>query len=370
MIIKRVISLLVLGVISFAFVNAEAQSGSEDEPKIEVWGYIFGDMYWKADGDVALWGRGEFMDTEKNAIGGKLRRIYLGFDNDISDKVTTRVLFETNSGTTDPSGKFSPIIKLGYLQWQMPGDFLNNQVLSVGLIPTPIFSFPEKSFGYRSVEKEALDARGIGRSVDQGISYSATFDEDSNFGFTALVGNGTGNVPKEVKRPEYTGSLFAKFLDSRLTVETMFNYKALGDSREKSILRGFIGYETDRFRLGGEVARIINNVETAQGLNEVKPLLYSVFYAFNIPQISDDLEFFGRYDRFNPDTDFSTDKVYPDNPQFFSNQSLAILGLKYQPIERISIMPNLYFNIYDEKRDDIDDRKTDIVLRTTIYYSF
>ncbi|MDZ7717493.1 MAG: hypothetical protein U5K72_01585 [Balneolaceae bacterium] len=347
-----------------------AQTSSEDEPKLEVWGYVFGDMYWKADGDEALWGRGEFMNTEKNAIGGNLRRIYVGFDHDISSNLTTRVLFETNSGTIDPSGKFSPIVKLGYIRWNVPVDFLHNNVVSVGLIPTPIFSFPEKSFGYRSVEKEALDARGIGRSADQGISYSATFDENSNFGFTTLVGNGTGNRPTETKRLEYTGSVFAKFLDSRLTVETMFNYKSQGDDRENSILRGFLGYETDRFRLGGEVARIINNVETAQGFNEVKPLLYSVFAAFNIPRISNDLEFFGRYDRFDPDTDFSTNKIYPNDLRFFSNQSLVILGLKYQPIERVSIMPNLYFNIYDEKRDEIEDRKTDIILRTTIYYSF
>lgn len=185
------IGIIFLGLTFLSQGMVHAQNSTDEEPEIKVWGYIFGDMFWKADGDGALWGRGEFMDTEKNAIGGKLRRIYLGFDNNIFDNITTRVLLETNAGTTDPSGKFSPIIKLGYLQWQMPGDFLNNQVLSVGLIPTPIFSFPEKSFGYRSVEKEALDARGIGRSVDQGISYSATFDEDSNFGFTALVGNGT-----------------------------------------------------------------------------------------------------------------------------------------------------------------------------------
>ncbi|MDZ7692317.1 MAG: hypothetical protein U5K69_14480 [Balneolaceae bacterium] len=348
-----------------------AQAGSETEnPKLEVWGYIFGDMFWKADGDEALWGDGEFMDTEKNAIGGNLRRIYVGFDHDISSNLTTRVLFETNSGTIDPSGKFSPIVKLGYIRWNVPMDFLHNNVVSVGLIPTPIFSFPEKSFGYRSVEKEALDARGIGRSADQGISYSATFDENSNYGFTALVGNGTGNRPTETKRLEYTGSVFAKFLDSRLTVETMFNYKSLGDDRENSILRGFLGYEADHFRLGGEVARVLNSVNTVQGFQDVEPLLYSVFAAFSIPQIGDQLEFFGRFDRYDPDTDYETGKVYPNDPQFFSNQALAILGLNYQPIERVQIMPNLYFNIYDEKRDEFDDRKTDIVLRTTIYYSF
>ncbi|MDZ7756807.1 hypothetical protein [Rhodohalobacter sp.] len=360
----------ILLVIAFGFATVEAQDSSEDDPKLEVWGYVFGDMFWKADGDEDLWGRGEFMSTEKNAIGGNLRRIYVGFDHDISSNLTTRVLFETNSGTIDPSGKFSPIVKLGYIRWDVPVDFLHNNVVSVGLIPTPIFSFPEKSFGYRSVEKEALDARGIGRSADQGISYSATFDEDSNFGFTALLGNGTGNRPTETKRLEYTGSVFAKFLDSRLTVETMYNYKSLGNDRENSILRGFVGFETDQFRFGGEVARILNSVGTAQGFNDVEPILYSVFYAFKIPSFSDDVEFFGRYDRYNPDTDYETGKVYPNDPQFFSNQSLAILGLKYQPIDRVNIMPNLYFNIYDEKRDEIEDRKTDIVLRTTIYYSF
>ena len=351
--------------------SAVAQSDSESkEPDSRVWGYIFGDMFWKADGDTALWGNGEFMNTEKNVLGGRLRRIYLGYDHDITPNVTTRVLLETNAGTTDPSGKFSPIIKLGYLKWSIPGDFLYNQELSVGLIPTPIFSFPEKTFGYRSVEKEALDARGIGRSTDQGISYSADFDENSDFGFTVLVGNGTGTRPTEDKRLEYTGSLFAKFFDSRFTIEAMFNYKSLGENRETSILRSFLGYQSDTFRFGGEIASILNSVETPEGFNDVEPLLFSLFAAFNIPQIGDNVEFFGRFDRFNPDTDFRADKVFPDDPRFFSNQLLVIAGLNYQPIDRVNIIPNLYFNIYDAKASGIASRKTDVILRTTLYYTF
>ncbi len=367
---QLILTFLVLFFACGMITSAIAQTGSEEEQKSRVWGYIFGDMFWKADGDTALWGRGEFMDTEKNELGGRLRRIYLGYDHDITPDVTTRVLLETNAGTTDPEGRFSPIIKLGYLKWKIPGDFLFNQVLNVGLIPTPIFSFPEKTFGYRSVEKEALDARGIGRSTDQGISYSASFDENSDFGFTVLVGNGTGTRPVDEKRLEYTGSLFGKFFDSRFTIETMFNYKSLGDDRENSILRAFLGYQADTFRFGGEIARIINSVDTPAGFNEVEPLLFSLFAAFNVPQIGDNLEFFGRFDRFDPDTDFRADKIFPDDLQFFSNQSLLIVGFNYQPIDRISVIPNLYFNFYDTKTSGVANRKSDVILRTTLYYTF
>lgn len=368
MLINKLIGLLIICAFSFTFSDVNAQTGTDSNSR--VWGYIFGDFFWKAEGDTARWGQGEYMDTEKGMMGGSLRRLYLGYDHKLSDRFTTRVLLEANPGTLMNNGAYGAIIKLGYLQWNAPDFLFHNQQFSVGLIPTPIFSFPERSWGYRSVEKEALDSRGIGRSVDQGLSYSATFDSDANYGFTLLVANGSGTRPAADRYFEYTGSMYFRLFERRLTFETMGNYKYQGDGRHSSIYRGFLGYELNRLRFGFEAAKIRNNVLTQNGFVNVNPFLYSVFYAFKLDVFKEEFEFFVRYDKFNPDSNFTNAKIYPDNLRFVYDQSLLIFGVNYSPIPTISIIPNIYINLYDDKRLENLNRKNDVVLRFTVYYRY
>jgi hypothetical protein len=367
---RKLFTLILVSVVVLGISTADAQTGTSSASGQRIWGYTFGDFFWKADGDTARWGRGEYMGTEKGMMGGSLRRLYLGYDNQISSRFSTRVLLEANPGTTMPNGSYGVIIKLGYLQWKAPDFLFNNQQFSVGLIPTPIFAFPERTWGYRSVEKEALDSRGIGRSVDQGISYNATFDKDSNYGFTLMVANGSGTRPANDKYFEYTGSLYLRLLEKRLTLETMGNYKYQGNGRHSSIYRGFIGYEITRFRFGFEASKIHDNLSTSAGMISQNPFLYSIFYAFKMKVMKQDFEFFARYDKFNPDLDFSDSKIYPNDRRFVYDQSLLIFGVNYNPIPTVSIIPNIYINLYDDKRAQEVNRKNDVVLRITLYYRY
>lgn len=367
--LKRVLLLVVSIVIVIGFCGVNAQNASKSDDQ-RLWGYVFGDFFWKADGDEATWGRGEYMNTEKGMMGGSLRRLYLGYDHNLGSGFSTRVLLEANQGTLMPNGSHGAIIKLGYLQWNAPDYVLKNQQFSVGLIPTPVFTFPMRTWGYRSVEKEALDSRGIGRSVDQGFSYSATFDSEANYGFTLMVANGSGTRPAEDRFFEYTGSFYARLFDKRLTIESMANYKYMGEGLHFSIIRGFLGYELERYRFGFEAASIQNNVLSSTGFVKVNPFLYSVFYAFNFDIFEENVEFFARYDNFNPDTNFSNSKIYPDDLRFVYDQSLLIFGANYSPIPSISIIPNIYMNLYDDKRDVNQNRKNDVVLRFTLYYKY
>ena len=356
------------------FGNAAAVDRHDQAPRGQVWGYIFGDFYWKANGENPGWGQAEYTRTNKNMMAGQLRRLYLGYNYKISDRFSSRVLLEANPGTLMNNGAYGVIVKQGYLQWEVPFELLHNQNVRVGLIPSPVFAFPERTWGYRSVEKEALDARGLGRSVDQGVSYSGHFDPDNNYGITLMIGNGSGTRPATDRYFEYYTSVFARLFDRRFSVEVMSNYKYLGNDNRFGIIRGFFAWENTHFTLGAEVAQVYNSVSGSQGFTDIEPLLISLFTSFDLPFITDNLRAFLRYDMFNPDRNYSDTKVYPDNfpsdLRFVYQQDLLIAGLHYAPHERVNIMPNIYMNIYDDKRPNPTDRAADVVFRTTLYYRF
>lgn len=346
-----------------------AASAQSTQPKGHIWGYTFGDMYYKVGGDTLYWGKAEYAKTEKGALGGKLRRLYFGYDYAISDKLSARVLMESNASNVTGNGKFGFAVKLGMLEWKNAVPGIPGSTVRVGLIPTPVFAFPEKAWGYRSVEKEALDLRGFSQSADQGISFSGNFDEQGSSGFVLMVGNGDGNKPGSDKYLEYYGSVFKKFLDGALSLEVMANYKNFGNDMSRAIIRGFLSIERKHWRLGAEVSQsLLDQSFEGKGIVTTKPLLASVFFTNDLPFIGEHARLFLRYDLFDPDTNYDPALSYEVSKNY--DEHLFLAGLHFTPHPKVNIIPNLYVNIYEPKKDGIVERKPDVVLRTTLYYRF
>lgn len=347
--------------------------GQEEEkfkPSGKVWGYMFGDMLYKVGGDTLKFGKGEYANMPKDAIGGKLRRVYFGYDYNISPKWSTRFLSEGTAGTTTPAGNFGMVIKLGYLEFKDVIKHIPNSTLRLGLIPTPVFAFPEKSWGYRSVEKEALDLRGLGNSVDQGASFQGSFDTKNTAGFTLMIGNGSGNKPIIGKHLEYYASVHKKFFNNKLNVEFMFDHKKVDSELSSTLTRLFLSYELPHFRFGAEVAP--NNVKekvTVEGVKKVvntEPLLASTFAS---AELYKNLWLFLRFDYLNPDLNYSSSYKYANIGQNY-NESLFIGGLQWLVNSNVNVMPNLYVSTYHRKTEVFTHRKPDIVMRTTAYFVF
>ena len=356
----------------FVYNSAVAQDAKKEDfkPSGKIWGYMFGDVFYKAGGDTLLFGKSEYAGNEKNAIGAKLRRVYFGYDYNISPKWSTRFLLETTASTTTPGGNFGVVVKLGYLQYKNVFKFIPNSKLSVGLIPTPVFAFPEKSRGYRSVEKEALDLRGLGNSVDQGASFEGNFDKKGTSGFTVMIGNGSGNKPTVGKYLEYYLSVHKKFFKNRLNLEVMLDHKKIDKELNKTLLRGFVSYEVPKFRVGIEISPNFIDEKVIVGTQKVEahtqPLLTSFFAS---PKLHKNVWMFLRYDYLNPDLNYNKDYKYANTAQNY-DENLFIAGLQIIIHEKVNIMPNLYINTYNKKKDAVVDRKADFVLRTTVYFIF
>ncbi len=177
-------------------------------------------------------------------------RIYFTYKTDVSDQLKFNF-------TTDINTSASPrnlYVKYARIDWNT--DF--GKVV-IGLQSMNMFGVQEKTWGYRSVEKSAMDRFGLSSSADLGLGYYRTFG--SNLNVSALVTNGAGyknpenNSYKKVSVSAYLG-------DSRLDKHTGWNGGFSGsfepwdpgtDSTDNAMtVDVFGGWSTDIIRIGGE----------------------------------------------------------------------------------------------------------------------
>jgi hypothetical protein len=367
---KCLIKAVILAALTSSVLLQEAASQDVPPPFVpsgNVWGYVFGDAYYKAAGDTVHWGRSQYAATPTRMQGGQLRRLYLGYDYKFSPMFSSRILLEADD-TFQINNAHGLYIKQGYVEVK---GLIPNAAVQVGLIPTPVFTFPERHWGYRSIEKESLNLRGLGRSVDQGVSLNGTIDDAGRYGYSLMVGNGSGNRIDRDRFLEYYGSLFTRLFDRRLTLEVMGNYKYNGDDRSRTILRGFAGYEANGISLGASVAQALDQgVSLPAGPADLRPLVVSGFGSAALPFISKDLRLFARYDYFDPDINYISGMGYSDISHYYRENNV-IAGLHYKVAGNVNIMPNVWINTYSDKRNgDGLNRKSDVVLRTTLYFVF
>lgn len=358
--------------ITFATTSEVIAQPATTEPPGRVWGYIFGDYFIKANGDDVTWGAGQYADVERGMHAGELRRFYLGYDYRFSPRFSSRVLLEANDGSTFANGSYGVFVKLGFLSWH------NTEVampftMNIGLIPTPIFAFPERTWGYRSVEKEALNQRGFGRAVDQGISMVGTFSQRGTTGYHLMVGNNSGTRPAANPYKAFYGSLYQRFPAQNLNFEVMGSYMPVGRGDGATrIGRAFVSFEPGVARFGAEVAGVWDQNARDLGLplgDETVRLLTSTFAAIQILGGGIPVEMFGRYDFYNPDLDYDAAKPYT-SPEAHFVQHLFIGGFDIKPHPRVHIIPNLWVNLYQAREGSGLSRDPDVVPRLTFYFVY
>ena len=230
---KRIIALTIgcgLLLASSCIRNTEAQTasaGSVDStfsPGGKLNAQFFGDYYYKIHADSANRGVGQYSGVPKNFQNYQIRRVYLGYNYDISKTFTTEFLlaYEEGSGastTLDVAGERSFYLKLANIRWK---NIFSNADLIFGAQHTPTFVYSsEKIWGYRSVEKTLLDKNKIASSTDLGLALQGAFDEERNFGYDLLYANGTAQkLPTITQRDKKLyGDLWAKFMDKKIVVQ-------------------------------------------------------------------------------------------------------------------------------------------------------
>ena len=395
-------------VLSIGVANAQDSTMAPFKPSGHLWGYSFGDAFYKSHSDsLSRGGSNQYSGIPGNNIqgGGKaafqFRRIYLGYTADISKKFSAELLLEAadnfaagnppangtvttasaGSGDELSNNKIAFYIKLANVRWK---NIWKGTDLVVGQVYTPSFAMlTEKIWSYRSIERTISDIRRT-PSYDMGATLQGKFDAKGNYGYDVMVGNGTSAKPASNNFRSFYGDVYAKFLDQHLIFDVYADYsredwtKTWHHSRQ--MLKGFVAYTTPKFTVGAE--GFINNLQKdlfatkiAGGADTLTNAATGLSFYVHGNIIKETLRFFARVDFYNPmtkinnavynkyaantsnynDNSFNTtvttvngvvSTTYASTGDETYKQTFVTAGLDYSPAKNVHFMPNVWFENY------------------------
>jgi len=428
--------------------HAQSDTTAEFKPSGKLWGYAFGDYAWKgATDELNRGGSNQYTNVPLNANLFQWRRIYLGYDYNISAKFSAEFLMAAeddwaggvlgqpaaavtvstvtgasssvnlgNNGDVLMNTKFSPYIKLANVRWK---NIFGNTDLVFGQQNTPAFAkngrnnqTSEELWGYRSIERTITDIRRTS-SYDFGASLQGWFDKKGNFGYVAMVANGTGAKPESDPYKWFYGDVYAKFMNKKLIVDVYQDYTKIAWGTfvkgpngprysDRNMTKLFVAYTVPKFTVGveafmntitGDVA--VTGVDKNTYYRTSKSMGEEVFVKGRITK--SELGFFAMFDNFDPSGNLSNIVGEKNTASYAAGVSqydpttkemFVTFGLDYTPIKNVHIMPNVWMNTYTSDLNSSDANSlnnikygamnknirpnlgTDAVYRITLYWIY
>jgi len=362
---------------------------------------LFGDYYFKSHADsLNRGGSNQYSGIPTNRNSFQIRRIYVGYDYNISNKFSSELLLaaEDNftafnppssssmSGDETIGNKHTFYVKLANIRWK---SIWKGTDLVIGEMSTP--SLPlltEKFWNYRSIEKTLLDLRKV-PVYDAGVSLQGVFDPTTkNFGYNVMIGNGTGARPAATSFKNFYGDIYAFGLGKKLMVDLYADYNRTNWSsnpnlqRSKQTIKGAIAYNSaatvktginpgSGFTIGAEffattLHKDVFASKISGGVDTITNVATGVSLYAHGDIIKNKLRYFIRYDYYNPMNVVENSKYnkyvanasnYNDNSYVMTynsngtpisstsigdptyKQNFLTFGLDYMPAKNVKVMP-------------------------------
>jgi hypothetical protein len=396
--------------------KADDPADTSWKPQRRLWGYAFGDAYYDQHSPAVTSTFGKennYYQTPSNRNAFQFRRLYLGYDYEITKKFKAEVLLasEPNENTTPTTATSSVVngdnLADGRMSFYVKNfnlrarDVWNGTDFVIGEMSTPGFalneagtnaptSLSEATWSYRSVERTITDFHK-NNSYDVGVALQGTFDpKTKNFGYVAMIGDNTQSNLTTVYNPNnalsatnpnpntgffkmFYGDLWGKFFDKHLYLDLYADYAKTSSTQpgqpvatvasgiigaqEHNMYKAFAAYTTKLFTIGVEA--YTQKVENAALNTTTKSPEDATVNAASIwirgAIVENKWSYFARFDSYNPDTKFvSGDKystVYTNYSSFDPTvkEQFYTFGLDYTPAKNIHFMPNIWFTRYLDK---------------------
>ncbi|MDP4285333.1 MAG: hypothetical protein Q8891_12980 [Bacteroidota bacterium] len=378
-----------------AQINFNSETGlTPDSSAGHLWGYAYGDFYYKAHGDsLARGGDNQYTGIPQKRNAFILSHISLGYSYKITKKFSADLLLAAvnNANTTSVNGiatggdllsnnKLSFYIKYANIRWK---NIWKNTDLLLGQVSTPSFSLlTNKIWLYRTIEKTIADIRNT-PSYDLGVTIRGKFNDEGNSGYDLMVGNGTGARPENDNFKWFYGDVYAMFLDKKLVFDLYADYTRIDWKQDfhhaRNMVKAFVAYTTPGLTIGietfinhgkNDVVGINRNLKDTTNASAIG---ISTYIHGNI--IKNKLRFFARFDTYNPDTKYNmnvftkyigfTPAYEPNNKEIF-----ITTGLDFAPDKNIHFLPNIWYVRYKGQQSTNSDIDHDLVYRATFYFEF
>ena len=347
-------------------------------PSGKLWGYVFGDFTDKLQTNSFNMSNTQYASTPKDFTSFDYRRIFLGYDYEISEKFSS-VFLLASEGQTASDGSRTIFIKAANLRWK---NIFKNIDIIMGQQQTSTFSTASETWGYRTLEKSIMDMRKIGLSYDFGVSLQGKFSIKGDFGYSLMVGNGTGAKPENDKFKKIYVDFWTKLLEKKLVLDIGGDNEIAQTTpfkKSKTTLKAFAAYQTTKFSIGFEVFSQLqkNNTTFSEPVaSTVKDTVNAVASGFSLwakGVIKSNLGWVVRYDHYNPDNKFKASNVYLNSYQCFYTESFVMAGLDYIATKNVHVMPNIWYDRYSNRNvaaNGLIKSSYDLAARLTVYYIF
>ncbi len=373
--------------------------------RAHLWGLAYGDLAYKMKGDSLNRGAtNQYTGVKENESMFQFRRIYLGFDYRISKKFSSEFLLAMEDGFTATNNtpvitsgdllqnnRMAMFVKLANVKWH---NIFPGADLSMGEVYTPAaVLLPEVVWDYRCIERTVSELRRT-PAWDMGLSLNGKIlnDDKAEMGYNLMVGNGTASRPESNGFKMFYGDVYTKLLGKRVVLDAYADYTKVNWTpqwhHDRSMIKFLIAYTVPKFTVGVEglmislmndnVAHVRNSgpgtgVASYSDTITTKSTAVSFFARGRI--YKDQLGFFARFDMFDPgrnNNNTTYDSYTPQTANYNPNtrEQFITAGLDYSPISKIHIMPNVWYNSYNNAGPQNRYNAYDLVFRLSLYYVY
>jgi len=377
---KKQIATILLILLSLSSFSQKDTTKVEFKPSGKLWGYTFGDFLYKAHTNSYNMSNTQYASTPKDFNTLEFRRIYLGYDYDISEHFSTQFLLAYEGTSLSSDGNRSVYIKIANMRWK---NIFHNGDLVIGAMAPPTFINSESVWGYRSLEKTIMDMRKIGSSNDVGISLQGKFNDKGDYGYNFMVSNGSGAKPETDRFKKFYANVYAKFMDQKIILDLGADNEwtqSHPNQKSKTTYKVFLGYQTKTFTAGIEAFQqvqknnsLIYDDQIPPAIQDTVNALASGISVFARGSITGKLGYILRYDYYNPDSKFNAGNIYAPSYSGVYTESFLLAGLDYAPVKNIHFMPNVWYDMYTNRYtavNNLSKKSNDLALRLTVYYIF
>lgn len=275
-----------------------------------------------------------FLDSQDADLKGNsyftYRRIYLTSDFDLPSDFSARLRLEADESSSVPS---QPDIRLkdAYVRWQ----FHDGHHATIGVQPTPVFDVAEEVWGYRGLEQVLVDLSGLRSSRALGLLVAGRLNASGSLRYRAMIANHHDSRTRADHLKHVFGQLEASSGPWFATLGA--NYTAHGDARSGSFMvNGILAHVSNGGRLG--VDWFVQQTRFSSSDDEID----AGVSIFGERSLTETWSVVARIDRFSA--------TLPPAPS--TSKTFGIVGISYQPIEQLRIVPNVYWLAEDDADDD------------------
>ena len=281
---------------------------------------------------------------EKSAF--VLKRQYFSYGIDISDEVKFRVVFDvgrTDVGTVlrkDGGEKSEDTRLVAFLKKAQIDHRTSYGKISMGLIGMNTYNIQEKNWGYRFIEKSAIDKYKFSSTADLGIGFSRVLVNQLKMSLQVVNGEGYKNPQSDKYHKIAFNSTYG---EHNLVKNSGFNAGVVytteqTDDKPNSMASLFGGFAGMGLRLGGQF-----NMLKKDGI-ESQIISVSSNYS-----MTDKLDAFVRYDMFDPNTD--------EIDGWKDNSTYLIAGIQLSCGNGLLVAPNIRVESYEDDLDSATEYK-------------